>query len=78
MLGACYLTEWTEGLDQMYDLQKEVWTYKSSEELVEKSKILMNDRNLRRMLKNGGQLRAMKEHSIINTLYQTEKFFGKS
>ena len=36
MLGACYLTEWTEGLDQLYDLELEIATYRSAEDMVEK------------------------------------------
>ena len=33
MLGACYLTEWTEGLDDLYELGTEIETYKTAEEM---------------------------------------------
>ena len=36
MLGACYLTEWTEGLEHMYELGKEIETYRTAEELTSK------------------------------------------
>src|SRR5205085_4456449 len=33
MLGACYLTEWTEGLEKLYELGTEIETYRTTEEL---------------------------------------------
>ena len=43
MLGACYLTEWTEGLDQLYVLGEEIETYRTPDELVEKLHRLQSD-----------------------------------
>ena len=37
MLGACYLTEWTAGLEHMYELGKEIETYRTPEELTASS-----------------------------------------
>ena len=68
MLGACYLTEWTEGLDQLYDLDKEIFTYNSIDELFAKSEVLMKDKNLRQSLRVNGQKRSLSDHSIPTLL----------
>ena len=68
MAGACYLTEWTEGLDQLYDLGREIETYRDAAELAEKSRALADDPVRRRQLRTAGQRRALADHSIPRTL----------
>jgi hypothetical protein len=68
MAGACYLTEWTEGLDQLYDLGREIETYRDAAELVEKSSALGADAPRRARLRAAGQERALRDHSIARTL----------
>jgi hypothetical protein len=68
MMGACYLTEWTEGLDQLYDLGSEIETYRSPEEMVEQIRRLSADEMLRRELRRRGQQRALSEHSIGHSI----------
>ena len=34
MVGACYLTEWTEGLDELYEPGVEIEVYRDAAELV--------------------------------------------
>lgn len=68
MMGACYLTEWTEGLDHLYDLGKEIETYKTAEELIEKIRMLQLDAEKRQQLRRRGQKRALCDHSIAKSL----------
>ncbi len=68
MLGACYLTEWTEGLDQLYNLGEEVETYRAAEEMVEKIDRLTADADRRRSLRIAGQRRALTDHTIGNSV----------
>jgi spore maturation protein CgeB len=68
MLGACYLTEWTEGLDQQYDIGNEIETYTNVKELIEKIKILQTDAFKRNKLRIRGQKRALNFHSIPNSI----------
>lgn len=74
MLGACYLTEWTEGLDLVYDIDKEILVYKNAAELNEITLHLKTDKNKRRVLRFDGQRRALNELSIPSSL---EKLFQK-
>jgi hypothetical protein len=64
MLGACYLTEWTEGIETLYDIHNEIETYKTPEEFLQKTDELKNNPSKRKGLKLKGQLRALNSHSI--------------
>ena len=64
MLGACYLTEYTDGLENLYDPENEITVYKNAAELVAKAAELQNDPAKRKKLKINGQKRALNDHSI--------------
>ena len=68
MAGACYLTEWTEGLDQLYELDREIETYRDAAELVEKSRALIGDAPRRRRMRETAQARALTDHAIAATI----------
>lgn len=68
MLGACYLTEWTQGLDKLYDLGVEVESYRSAEELVEKLRMLSSCPKLRFELRRLGQRRALQDHNVCSSI----------
>jgi hypothetical protein len=68
MTGACYLTEWTEGLDQLYHLGSEIETYRDAGELAEKARVLADDPPRRERLRAAGQQRALNDHSISRTI----------
>ena len=64
MLGACYLTEYTEGIEELYDIDNEIVTYKSPEEFIYKAKDLLIDADKRKALRIKGQQRALQDHTI--------------
>ncbi len=68
MVGACYLTEWTEGLELLYDPGTEIETYRDAAELVAKSEKLRATPGLRTSLRQAGQKRALHDHSINRTI----------
>jgi len=68
MLGACYLTEWTEGLDQLYDLGPEIETYRTPEEMKEKIAELIADPRRRASMRCRAQQRALAEHSVPRSI----------
>ncbi|MBD1363965.1 glycosyltransferase family 1 protein [Mucilaginibacter sp. ZT4R22] len=77
MLGACYLTEYTDGLPHLYDLDKEIWSYKNANELVEKANELLKNKEKRTLLRRNGQQRALNDHSIPRSLTLIRKIiFG--
>jgi len=68
MLGACYLTEYTAGLTQLYDLGADMETYTNADELVYKCRELIASENKRKELRIKGQQRALNSHSIPQSL----------
>lgn len=76
MLGACYLTEWAEGIDGMYEIGKEVETFRSAAELVEKISALNADPARRRSMRRLGQERALTDHSVPRSLQRIAAAIG--
>jgi len=76
MMGACYLTEWAEDLEHLYDLGTEIETYRSAKELVRKIAELRADSSKRRRLRRAGQMRALSELSIPASLRKIAKALG--
>ncbi len=76
MAGACYLTEWTEGLDQLYDLDTEIETYRTAAELADKAAALSSDPARRQRLRVAGQRRALGTHTIGHTLTRIRTQLG--
>jgi len=68
MLGACYLTEYTEGLEDLYDIENEIAVYRTPADLSNQIKTLVNEPEQRKILKINGQVRAVRDHSISNSL----------
>jgi glycosyltransferase involved in cell wall biosynthesis len=68
MLGACYLTEYTEGMEELYDTENEIMVYNNAEELLARIKHLQADPGKRRQMKINGQKRALQDHTISNSL----------
>ena len=76
MMGACYLTEWTPELEHMYDLGREVVTYRSATELVEKLRELERDEASRRKIRREGQRRALADHTVGRSLQAIGQLLG--
>jgi hypothetical protein len=68
MMGACYLTEWTKGLDQRYEIGADIETYRTAEDLVYKINQLKENPEKRKELRCNSQKRALKNYSISSTL----------
>lgn len=73
MLGACYITEYNEGLTKLYEIGQEIETYKTVDELIFKCTELRNSPALRNELRIGGQKRALESHTIPHSLEKIKK-----
>lgn len=76
MLGACYLTEWAPGLEDLYELGTEIEIYRDAAELVEKAEQLRRDPAQRQQLRLNGQKRTLNEHTIAHSLTRIIKKLG--
>ncbi|EAW38823.1 glycosyltransferase [Lyngbya sp. PCC 8106] len=68
MMGACYLTEWTEGLEHLYELGEEIETYCTAEEMVDKIHKLEADPERRKKMRFQAQKRVVSQHTVSQTL----------
>lgn len=76
MMGACYLTEWTQGLERLYDLGSEIESYKTAAEMRDKISALRGDPDRRRRLRERAQRRALSEHSVPRSLGTIRQHLG--
>jgi hypothetical protein len=76
MLGACYLTEWAEGIDQLFEPDREIALYRSEAELVEQARNLLANSARRMQLRIAGQRRALADHTIPVTLERLRRELG--
>jgi hypothetical protein len=68
MLGACYLTEWTEGLDDMYRTGSEIEVYRSADQFCAVAGQLLKHKDKRMEMRKLAQKRALGELSILHSL----------
>lgn len=78
MLGACYLTEWTEGIGELYEIGSEVETYKDAEELRSKIEGLKEDKLRRQSMRQRAQDRALADHTVAKSLEKIGRHLGIS
>ena len=78
MLGACYLTEHTEGMAALYNVGEEVETYNSPEELVHKLEDLAKSPQKRQRLRSMGQRRALSSLTVAVSLKRIWRRIGSS
>ncbi|SEO23446.1 Glycosyl transferases group 1 [Mucilaginibacter gossypiicola] len=78
MLAACYLTEYCEGIGQLYDTDNEINVYRTVDELVQKATELLNNKEKRDKLRINGQQRALHDHAIPSSLKKIKRvIFGR-
>jgi hypothetical protein len=76
MMGACYLTEWAEDLETLYDLGTEIETYRTVDEMKAKIEMLLADKDKRQSLRRRGQSRALSDHSVGRTFDRINKLIS--
>lgn len=76
MAGACYLTEWAEGIESLYEPGKEIETYRNAAEMVEKCNRLQAEPAMRSELRIAAQKRALSDHSVGNTISRIGSALG--
>jgi len=69
-MGACYLTEYSLGLEQWFDLGTDIETYRSTEEMVEKLKELELNPQKRKKMRCSSQRVVFEKLTFSNTISQ--------
>lgn len=65
MAGSCYVTHDNKDLDLLFNVGKEIITYKSVQDCVEKIKYLIKNNEEREQIASAGFLRAKRDHTWI-------------
>lgn len=75
MLGACYLTEFTNDLAHFYEIGKEIEVYRDENELIEKVKILKSDGEKRKKIRLLGQKKAINKLASNHSIHAIVQYF---
>ena len=63
-VGTCLITDWKENISELFEPDKEVVTYKSPAECVEKAKWLLQNHAQRKAIAKAGQSRTLRDHTF--------------
>ena len=63
MCRTCYLTGHNDEIEEFYDIGREIDTYRSEDELVEKTRFYLGHRDVAEKLRERGYRRAIREHT---------------
>jgi spore maturation protein CgeB len=63
-VGACLITDTGSNMKDLFEEDKEVVTYLSVDEAIEKVKYLMDNENERKKIAEAGQSRTLREHNV--------------
>lgn len=76
-VGACLLTEKTPNISELFDPDREVVTYSSTEECIEKVRFLSNNPQIRRDIAAAGQIRTLRDHTHEQRCVEIDSLFQR-
>ena len=77
-VGACLLTDWKENLSELFEPDKEVLTYRTAAECVEKVIYILEHEDERCSIAAAGQLRTLREHTFENRAARIDEIIRKN
>jgi spore maturation protein CgeB len=72
-VGTCLLTDTRENMSDLFEADKEVVTYSTVDEAVEKVNFLLENDDVRREIAEAGQRRTLKNHTINHRCQEIDK-----
>lgn len=76
-VGACLLTEHTPNIGELFEPDREVVTYDSTEECIEKSTFLLNNPGVRAEIAAAGRARTLRDHTLEQRCARIDELFQK-
>jgi spore maturation protein CgeB len=70
MAGACYLAQSTPDQSGIFDIDKEIMTYNSVDELIDKANFLLGNTSFRTKLRSNARERSLRDHRWANRFNQ--------
>jgi len=72
-IGTCLITDYKDNMSTLFEIDKEVVTYKNMSDCVDKVKWLLNNPEERNKIAKAGQERALKSHTVKNRVAQVNE-----
>ena len=76
-VGSCLLTDTGQNMSDLFEPDKEVVTYSSIDEAVEKVNYLLDHPDKAEQIAKAGQARTLKDHTIMNRCHQIDEIIQK-
>lgn len=77
-LGACLITDYKNNINDLFIVDKEIVTYNSVDECIEKIKWLMDNEDKCQEIAKAGQLRTLKDHTLEKRCKQVINLINES
>lgn len=72
-VGSCLITDWKKNLNELFEIDKEIVSFKTSDECVEKVKWLLDHPAERIQIAKAGQQRTLKDHTFEKRAQQLDE-----
>lgn len=72
-VGSCLLTDHASNMSQLFEEDREVVTYRSIDECIEKSRFLLSQERIRNAIAQAGQKRTLKDHNSEVRMKQIDR-----
>lgn len=76
-VGSCLVTDWKKNLNDLFEIDKEVVSFKTAEECIEKVKWLIDHPKERKEIADAGQRRVLKDHTFEIRAKQLDEIIRK-
>lgn len=73
-MGTCLVTDWKQNLGSLFDLDREIVTYRNPAECCEKIRFLIDHPATRNTIAKAGQVRTLKDHSLRAEVLRFDNF----
>lgn len=77
-VGTCLVTDWKKNLHKLFEPDKEVVTYRSAEECVEKVKWLLEHPEERKEIAKAGQKRCLRDHTFAQRVHKLDEIIQRA
>lgn len=73
--GSCLVTDWKENIHELFEPDKEIVTYRSADECIEKIRWLLDHPDECKKIAAAGQKRTLKDHTVEKRAIYLDKIF---
>lgn len=76
-MGTCLVTDYKDNIHELFEPEKEIVTYRSAEECIDKIKWLLNHPDDMEKIAKAGQQRTLRDHTIAKRAAQLNEIISR-